>query len=100
MASVYILYSATEDIFYVGSTEKTISQRLTEHLEHIFPGSFTMRADDWEIYLKISCESIVQARAIELHIKRMKSRKYIQNLLLYPELIEKLKSLYSRQEDI
>ena len=30
------------------------------------------------------------ARKTEAHIKRMKSRKYIENLKLYPEMMEKL----------
>ena len=33
--------------------------------------------------------------AVEEHIKSMKSKKYIQNLKKYPEMVEKLKDKYS-----
>jgi len=35
--------------------------------------------------------SIEQAKKLEAHIKRMKSRKYIRDLKIYPEEITKLK---------
>jgi len=37
------------------------------------------------------CRSIEQAKKLEAHIKRMKSRKYIRDLKIYPEEITKLK---------
>ena len=43
-----------------------------------------------EIYVAINCKSIVQARKIEMHIKRMKSSNYIQNLVKYPNLVKEL----------
>jgi len=36
----------------------------------------------------------LQARKIEAHIKRMKSRKFIENLKKYPEIQERLIKLY------
>jgi putative endonuclease len=38
----------------------------------------------------IPCESVTQAILIEKRIKKMKSRKYIENLKKYPEMIEKI----------
>ena len=35
-----------------------------------------------------------QARNIESHIKKMKSKVYIENLVKYPEIIERLKEKY------
>jgi len=40
-----------------------------------------------------------QARMIETHIKRMKSRKYIENLMKYPAIAEKLKEKYNKEEN-
>ncbi|MEY3084859.1 MAG: hypothetical protein RL037_1039, partial [Bacteroidota bacterium] len=34
-------------------------------------------------------------RNIEAHIKQMKSRKYIENLVRFPEISQKLKDKYS-----
>ena len=54
--------------------------------------SYTFKATDWVIFLLIPCESIEQAIFVETRIKKMKSRKYIENLLKYPEMINKLRN--------
>jgi putative endonuclease len=89
MAAVYILYSKEIDSYYIGSC-KEIDERLLEHARKKFKTSFTTRADDWSIFLKIDGLDYHQARDIEAHIKKMKSRKYLQNLILFPEIIDKL----------
>ncbi len=55
-----------------------------------FPLSLTARHEDWQIYFFIDDLNISVAKKIEGHIKRMKSRKYIENLKMYPEITEKL----------
>ena len=55
---------------------------------------YTHKADDWTLFLKIECETKKQALAIEQHIKKMKSKIYIENLLLYPEIKLKLLEKY------
>ena len=90
MAVVYILFSNRLNKFYIGSC-KDLSGRLTQHVNKMFLSSFTTVADDWELYLSISDLSYQQARLIELHIKKMKSTKYIKDLIKYPQIIEKLK---------
>jgi hypothetical protein len=52
--------------------------------------NFTAKATDWKLFLRIHTMDAAHARGLELKIKSMKSSKYIQNLLLYPELIEKI----------
>jgi len=71
-------------------------ERLDKH-NYAFYGynKFTASTSDWQLFLAIECKSIGQARKIEAHIKKMKSRKYIQNLLTYPEMIERLLSKYN-----
>ncbi len=94
MASVYILYSKKLDRFYVGSC-KDLSFRIDQHLKKEFTESFTASAEDWELYLSIDELRYGLARLIEVHLKKMKSKTYIQNLKKYPEIIERLKVKYS-----
>ena len=58
--------------------------------------SYTFKAADWVIFLLIPCESREQAIYVEKSIKKMKSRKYIGNLLKYPEMINKLKQDFNK----
>lgn len=80
--------------FYVGSTKQSVDLRLDQHLTKYFSGSFTTKASDWFVFLAIECSSYPQALRIEKHIKNMKSRKYIENLKRYPEIIDKLLERY------
>ena len=93
--SVYILYSSSLDKYYIGESEN-LDERIKLHNTHFFSGSFTIQASDWEMYFKIKCESRAVARSIENHIKKMKSRKYIENLKKYPEISEALLVKYSK----
>ena len=91
MAHCYILYSPKLEKYYTGSTELMPKARLELHLSKYYGKTkFTANAEDWQIFLTISCSSINQAKNIEAHIKRMKSNVYIVNLKKYPELIDKL----------
>ncbi|MHC1706963.1 MAG: GIY-YIG nuclease family protein [Bacteroidales bacterium] len=93
MHKVYIIYSGTLDRYYIGQTQD-LERRVAQHNEGFYKDSFTTRSKDWELYFQIECASRKQAIAIELHIKRMKSRRYLENLKTYPELSEKLKERY------
>ena len=93
MFAVYILYSPTLDSFYVGQTED-FDKRFQWHKDELFDRSHTKRAEDWTVFLIIECISRKQAVNIESHIKRMKSKKYISDLIKYPDIIEKLKAKY------
>ena len=57
-------------------------------------GGYTSKADDWELFYSIDKLEYNQARKIEKHIKKMKSKKYIENLKAYNEMSIRLKSLY------
>ena len=89
MASVYILYSKTLDRFYIGSCVE-FSFRLEQHLNKVFANSFTAKADDWTAFYFVEDLSYKQARIIEAHIKKMKSKVYIKNLKRHPEIMTKL----------
>ena len=94
MAVVYILSSATASRFYIGSC-LDFKVRITQHKLGEFNSSYTSNQNDWELFLKVDQLDYNQARRIEAHIKRMKSRKYITNLLRYPEIMESLIRKYS-----
>jgi putative endonuclease len=90
----YILYSDSIDRYYVGYTSD-IQERIKLHNNGHFGGkSFTHKATDWSLFLLIPCKSIQQAIFIESKIKRMKSRRFIENLKKYPEIVEKILNAY------
>ena len=93
MQIVYILHSQKLNRYYIGYTAN-LETRLEFH-KNAKPNKFTYNANDWELQLKIDCQSQAQAIAIESHIKKMKSKKYIENLKTYPEMIVKLLKQFS-----
>ncbi len=88
----YILHSEKLSKYYVGYSSD-LDIRLEFH-KNSEPRKFTYKAKDWKLYYKIDCKSKVQGEAIESHIKRMKSRIYIENLLKYPDITIKLLKKY------
>ena len=96
MPCVYILHSQNADKFYIGATKASPESRLERHLEEYYGNrKFTAKYNDWTLFHTIQCSSFSQARKIENHIKRMKNKNYIRNLNKYPEIEEKLLSMYS-----
>ena len=93
MNLVYILHSTSLNRFYIGYTSN-FDKRLDFHLNSNETRKFTSKAKDWEIYFKIECETKTQALGIEKHIKEMKSKIYIENLIRYPEITIKLLEKY------
>ena len=91
MASAYILYSKKGDSYYVGVTTESATSRLHKHNNSIYGNHFTSKATDWQLRLEIGCENFSEARKIELYIKGMKSRKFIEKLIGNDEEIERLK---------
>ena len=94
MATVYILYSNQLHKFYIGSCEN-LDDRLIQHRAKSFKNSFTSLAEDWEVFYQISDLNYDQARKIERHIKKMKSKNYIENIKRFPEIMEKLIAKYN-----
>ncbi len=93
MAALYILFSEKLNKFYTGSC-KDLQQRLQSHINKSFINAFTINSDDWTLYFSCNDLDYKQARNIESHIKKMKSKVYIENLAKYPEIIERLKEKY------
>ena len=93
MSTVYILYSPKLDRFYTGSC-LNLEIRLEEHRSKKFIDGLTSKANDWELFFSIDSLSYKQARKIELHIKKMKSKKYIHDLKKHKEILSKLIDKY------
>ena len=92
MSYCYILYSKSLDSFYVGSCQD-FKERLEKHNQGFYgKQTYTSITNDWELFLDIETNVFAHARRLELKIKKMKSRVYIQNLKKYPELVEKIKA--------
>jgi len=92
---VYILHSSSLNQYYIGSTIIPVGERIERHLvEYYGDKKFTAKAKDWISFFSIECKSKEQAVQVENHIKRMKSKKYIENLSKYPEMVHKLLERY------
>ena len=96
MGYCYIIFSKKLNVYYTGITSENPEKRLERHVSKHYEGyHFTHSASDWNIFLSIKCNNMEQARMIEVHIKKMKSKKYIQNLKKHSEMREKLLRKYS-----
>ena len=93
MASIYILHSIQLDRFYIGSC-KDLNYRISLHLDKEFTKAFTAKTNDWTLFFFVDDLEYNQARLIEQHIKKMKSKSYIRNLKSHPEIIKKLSEKY------
>ena len=94
MAVVSILFSKTLNRYYTGSCNE-LGGRIEQHISKHFRKSFTAKSDDWNLFFLNNNLQYQQARLIESHIKRMKSRKYIENLKKYPDIMERLIHKYA-----
>ncbi|WP_236033095.1 GIY-YIG nuclease family protein [Algoriphagus pacificus] len=86
---VYIIYSGSRDSYYIGQTQD-LEERLNQHNTGYFKNSHTHGTIDWKLVHSIHCSSRKQAVNIEIHIKRARKRKYLEDLQQYPEITQKL----------
>ena len=78
MYYTYIIYSKAINKYYIGSCQD-IQQRLQDHLNS--RSKYTKVAKDWEIKYFETFPTRTEACQRELQIKKMKSRRYIENLI-------------------
>ena len=95
---VYILHSQQLGKYYIGFTQN-LDLRLNFHQNDLQSRKFTYKAEDWVLIFTIECESKIQGLSIVKHIKSMKSKGYIQNLLCYPDITSKLIEKYKEAAD-
>ena len=78
MYYVYILQSKTTGSYYVGQTNN-LSERLIKHNRK--QSKYTKNKGPWELVYSEEFSTRVEALFQENRIKKMKSRKYIENLI-------------------
>ena len=78
MPYVYILYSEKLNKYYIGSCVK-LDIRLRQH--NLGHSKFTSVGVPWIVVYSEEYSVLSEARRRELQIKRMKSRKYIEELI-------------------
>ncbi len=79
MFYVYIIYSQKLDKFYIGYTSN-IQIRMHEY-HNLGRSMFTSKGIPWELKYSEPFETEIEAMRREKQIKKMKSRKYIINLI-------------------
>ena len=94
MFYVYVIQSLKDNSFYIGRTSD-LQKRLEYHNSHQKNLGITRHKIPWKYFFFLEVESSIIADKIERHLKRMKSRIYLQNLSQYPEISEKLIKKYS-----
>lgn len=94
MYYVYIIESKVDGSFYTGRTSD-LTLRLKYHNSPALNKGVTRRKIPWTYFYVLEVGHSGVAVKIEGHIKRMKSAKYIRNLVKYPEIGEKLIEKYS-----
>jgi len=99
MHFVYVIKSLRNGRYYVGETTD-LNKRLKYHNDPMLNTNSTKSSMPWEYLIKIKCKNRRQALKIERHIKKMKSRRYIENLCKYPEMVEKLLIKYNCEDSI
>ncbi|HEY0655048.1 MAG TPA: GIY-YIG nuclease family protein [Chryseosolibacter sp.] len=78
--TVYILYSASLDKFYVGFSE-SVEIRLKYHNNPIESRKFTACGIPWELKKQITCPDKKSAMRLERKIKEKKSGQFIEVII-------------------
>ena len=78
MPFTYILFSEKVNKYYIGACID-LERRLHEH--NIGHSKFTSTGIPWQLKYKEEFATVQEAKRRELAIKKMKSRKYIENLI-------------------
>ena len=78
-------------------TSESVERRLEKHNSAAYSNaSFTAKANDWTLKAQLDCSDAAHARKVEIYIKKMKSRKFVQLLIDHEServsLINKLRS--------
>jgi len=78
MPYMYILYSEKLNKYYIGACIE-MERRLYEH--NIGHSKFTSLGIPWKLVYKEEFANLPEAKKRESQVKKMKSRKYIEELL-------------------
>ena len=87
--TTYIIYSSKIDKYYIGYTSD-FEERSKFHNDASRNRIWTKRGIPWEVFLTIEGLEKSTARKLELHLKKMKSRTYINEIKQNPKKLEAL----------
>ena len=90
MHFVYVIYSSSKDSYYIGETVN-VEERIIQHQQHLYAGSYTKIASDWELAFLLTCKDRASALKAEKHLKKGKSKVYLKRLHQDKDALEKLK---------
>jgi putative endonuclease len=76
---VYILKSIKNNSYYLGSTSD-ISRRLMEHNQG--KTTYTKNLMPWKLVFYKKYDTLVQARQVEYKLKRSKSKKLLEQIII------------------
>jgi putative endonuclease len=65
-------------------------RRLGLHNQGIFQKAFTKIAQDWELKLAHHCRSKEEALKLEIFLKKMKSRRFIERVIEDPQILNRI----------
>ena len=94
MHFVYVIQSIKDNSFYIGRTSD-LKKRLEYHNSIDKNLGKTRSKLPWQYFFTLKVENVSIASKIERHVKSMKSRVYIENLVKYPEIAQRLIKRYS-----
>ena len=83
---LYILFSKSSAKYYVGETHN-VETKILKHNQHSYSNSYTKIANDWSLSLAFECDTRGNAVYLENFIKRMKSKKFIEKIILDPTIL-------------
>ena len=78
MPFTYILYSSKLDKYYIGACID-LERRIREH--NSGHSKFTSTGKPWTLEYSENFENLIEAKRREMQIKKMKSCKYIEDLI-------------------
>jgi len=68
-----------------------LENRISKHNNHAYGSHrYTAKANDWELFLSVQVNDYAHAVRLERKIKSMKSSKFIENLKIYPAILDKI----------
>ncbi len=92
MFYIYILYSESADRYYIGHTDDP-ARRIEEH-NTVIKNSYTFKFRPWIIKAVLKSPNRGERpERLRYYLKRMKSRKLIENLIHNPEEFDKIVQL-------
>ena len=93
MYFIYIIYSKKLDRYYVGTTDDVL-KRMGEHNSGFYSEAYTVKGVPWVLSLSFESESSEKAYGIEKFLKRMKSRIFLDKVIVNPNILLEIQNKF------